>query len=129
MRLKASVPYLVLTIILIMVTMIIQAKSPGKITGTITDAESGDPIVGASVLLIGTSHGALTDMDGKFVITNVTQGTYTIKVTHLEFGTVEMTGVLVTADTTTTADFQMTRKVFDKDVGIVVKDEGDVLNI
>jgi len=129
MRLKTSVPYLVLTIILIMVTMIIQAKSPGKITGTITDAESGDPIVGASVLLIGTSHGALTDMDGKFVITNVTPRTYTIKVTHLEFGTVEMTGLLVTADTTTTADFQMKRKTGDSDLEIVVKDERDVLNI
>lgn len=36
-----------------------------KVTGTVTD-EKGEPIIGASVILKGTSSGAATDMDGRF---------------------------------------------------------------
>lgn len=46
-----------------------QAKS---ITGTVTDAK-GEPIIGASVLVKGTSNGTITNLDGKFTL-NVTQG-------------------------------------------------------
>ena len=38
------------------------------ITGTVTDGETGDPLIGASVLVIGTSTGAVTDFDGKYSI-------------------------------------------------------------
>ena len=36
------------------------------VNGTITDAENGDPLIGASVLVTGTSTGTVTDFDGKF---------------------------------------------------------------
>ena len=35
-------------------------------SGTVTDQSSGDPIIGASVAIKGTSTGTLTDVDGKF---------------------------------------------------------------
>ena len=37
-----------------------------KITGTITDASNGEAIVGATVLIEGTTQGTITDLDGKF---------------------------------------------------------------
>lgn len=36
------------------------------VTGTLTDADSGDPLIGASVLLKGTSSGTVTDLDGNY---------------------------------------------------------------
>ncbi len=36
------------------------------ITGTITDGDSNDPLVGASVVVTGTTNGTLTDLDGKY---------------------------------------------------------------
>ena len=42
-------------------------------TGTVKDA-SGEPIIGASVLVKGTPRGVITDMDGKFVLAGVAQG-------------------------------------------------------
>jgi TonB-dependent SusC/RagA subfamily outer membrane receptor len=36
------------------------------VTGTITDAENGDPLIGASILVAGTSTGTVTDFDGNF---------------------------------------------------------------
>lgn len=37
-----------------------------KITGKVTDAESGDPLVGANILVKGTSNGAAADLDGNY---------------------------------------------------------------
>ena len=41
-----------------------------KITGTVVDAQ-GEPVIGASVMVKGTSNGTITDFDGKFTINNV----------------------------------------------------------
>lgn len=38
------------------------------VTGLVTDAENGDPIIGASILLIGQKEGVITDLDGNFSI-------------------------------------------------------------
>lgn len=36
------------------------------ITGTVTDAESGEPLIGANILVVGTATGTVTDFDGTF---------------------------------------------------------------
>ena len=36
-----------------------------KVTGTVTDS-SGEPIVGASVVVVGAKGGTVTDLDGKY---------------------------------------------------------------
>lgn len=41
------------------------------VTGVVTSAEDGAPIIGASVLVKGTSMGTVTDLDGQFTINNV----------------------------------------------------------
>ena len=46
------------------------AMAQKKVTGTIVDA-AGEPIIGASVMVKGTSNGAVTDLDGNFTINNV----------------------------------------------------------
>ena len=50
-------------------TSVQQAK---KITGTVVDSK-GEPIIGASVLVKGTSNGTITDVDGNFSL-NASQG-------------------------------------------------------
>ena len=39
-----------------------------KVTGLVTSEEDGLPVVGASVVVKGTSTGTITDMDGKFTL-------------------------------------------------------------
>ena len=39
-----------------------------KVTGTVTSVENGEPIIGATVLVEGTTTGSITDVDGKFAI-------------------------------------------------------------
>ena len=39
--------------------------------GVVTDARTGEAIIGASVAIVGTTTGVITDIDGKFTINNV----------------------------------------------------------
>lgn len=55
-------------IFLMPLTMISQQSSSQVITGTVTD-ELGMPLIGATVLEMGTSNGTTTDFDGEFSIT------------------------------------------------------------
>ncbi len=47
-----------------------QAQQPRTITGTVTD-QNGDPVIGASVVVKGTTLGTITDVQGNFSLANV----------------------------------------------------------
>src|SRR5690606_41496819 len=49
----------------------------GKIAGTITDAESGETLLGVNVLSEGTTQASVTDVEGYYVILTVSPGTHT----------------------------------------------------
>lgn len=42
-----------------------------KMSGIVLSKDDGLPVVGASVLIQGTTHGTITDVDGKFVLDNI----------------------------------------------------------
>ncbi len=44
------------------------AMAQQQVTGTVTDAESGDPLIGASILVKGTTTGTITDVDGTYTL-------------------------------------------------------------
>lgn len=68
--------------------MIVQQKETMTVTGTVKDA-TGEPIIGVSVLIKGTSTGGITDLDGNFSI--VTPKKRTILVfTYLGYKTQEI---------------------------------------
>src|SRR4051794_34122682 len=50
------------------------AQAAGRIVGRVTNAEGGAPIVGATVTVVGTTRGALTDSAGRFTLADVPAG-------------------------------------------------------
>ena len=61
-----------LNIGLIGFAMVFTTVLSAQINGTITDAESGDPLIGASVLIQGTGSGTVSDIDGNYsLVANV----------------------------------------------------------
>ena len=54
-----------------------------KVTGTVISEEDGLPVVGASVLVKGTTVGTVTDMDGKFTLSNVPSSAKTLVVSFI----------------------------------------------
>ncbi len=54
--------------LLVFLLMAQAALAQRTITGTVTDAGNGEPLIGANVLVAGTSSGAVTDFDGKYSV-------------------------------------------------------------
>ena len=82
----------------------------GNITGQITNSETGEPLVGANVVIQGTALGAATGMNGFYEIRNVPVGTYTLKVSFIGYDEA-ITDVQVTSGATATADFQLDEQI------------------
>jgi Ca-activated chloride channel homolog len=59
---------LFLSVLFILVCAIHLSAQTMKVTGKVTDASNGDPLPGVSVIVQGTAQGAITDVDGKYII-------------------------------------------------------------
>lgn len=78
----------------------------GKLRGKVTDRESGEALIGANVVIEGTSLGAATDVNGEYVILSVPTGVYSVKVTYIGYSPVTISNIRVSSNITTTQDFQ-----------------------
>ncbi len=56
-----------------------------SIKGVIKDAETKSPLIGANIVLLGTSMGSTTDEDGFFMIQDVPEGSYKLEVSYLGY--------------------------------------------
>ena len=61
-----------------------------KVTGNVISSEDGLPIVGASVLVKGTTVGTVTDIDGNFTITNLPASAKLLQVSFIGMQTQEL---------------------------------------
>lgn len=104
-RLRCRRVLLLLLAAVILFALPVFAGVTGKISGVVTDAESEEPIVGATVRVLGTDLVATTDEEGEYFIINVPSGKYNISVTHVGFELVTKKEVRVLLDLTTPVDF------------------------
>lgn len=79
----------------------------GKIKGKVTDLTTGEPLVGANVLVVGTSLGAATDVNGDYTISNLSAGVYEVKASFIGYQAITQTNVRVSAELTTELKFQL----------------------
>lgn len=95
-----------LVLTLIAIALSIQAQT-GTIKGVITDANTNEPLIGASVLVEGTTNGAAADLDGNYIIYNVAAGTYNLIVSYVAYNQINYSGVIVEANSETILNFEM----------------------
>jgi TonB-dependent receptor len=57
----------------------------GIVEGTITDAKTKETLVGASILVQGTSTGTITDLDGKYSLQGLTSGNYNLIISYISY--------------------------------------------
>lgn len=79
----------------------------GTIKGTIIDASTKEPLIGATVLLVGTSIGAATDLDGNYTINNVNTGNHSLSVSYIAFKSITKSDVIINASKETVVNFEM----------------------
>src|SRR5690554_4443313 len=61
----------------------------GTITGIVSDAANGEPLIGTNVILVELNRGDATDFDGRYEISGVPAGSYTLRVNFVGFKTYE----------------------------------------
>jgi outer membrane receptor protein involved in Fe transport len=90
---------------------ILSAQNSGKISGLIKDAETGEPLIGVNVVVLGTSLGNPTDVDGNYFILNVPVGKYEVQASMVGYARTTKTDVIVNLDKTTMLNFSISPSV------------------
>ena len=83
------------------------AQTTGKISGRVTDAGTGEPLIGANVIVQGTSMGSVTDASGDFYIISVPPGFYPIEARMMGYKSIQMEMVRVSVNRTVYLAFKM----------------------
>ena len=99
----------------------------GKITGTLLDAETNEPLIGATVGIQGTTKGAITDIDGNYLMLNVAPGTYVLEARYIGYAKVVVQDVIVRTDLTTTQNFKLSLESFEGEEVVVVAERQAVI--
>jgi outer membrane receptor protein involved in Fe transport len=107
-------------VILFVCSQAVWAGSTGKIAGNIKDSQSGEALVGASVLIQGTTMGSATNLDGYYVILNIPPGKYTLVVSAVGYHKKTIADVSVSIDLTTSIDVPLASTVLEVGEEVVV---------
>ena len=82
------------------------AAESGTVQGYVRDVQTHEPLPGANVLILGTTMGASTGLNGNFVIPTVPSGSYMIRATYVGYETKEMS-LNVKSNATVTINFYL----------------------
>lgn len=78
-----------------------------SLTGIVRDKSTNETLIGAAVLVKGTTNGSSTDLDGKYLISGVNPGKVTLVVQYLGYNPLEVTGVTAVAGKTERMDLYL----------------------
>ncbi len=102
MKIRYTLQKLIIAALLLVSTTMSYAQM-GAIAGKVVDKASGEELIGASLLLEGTSHGTTTDMEGRYSI-KLAPGTYNLICTYVSYQKQTITGIVVKENATTQLD-------------------------
>lgn len=103
-----------------LLSSILASAQKGIIRGKITDAETGESLIGATVVIEGTTKGASADLDGNYSIENLDPGTYTIVCQFISYEAKKLPGVAVAAGEVTIQNIAMGSSAIDLGLDIEI---------
>ncbi|NQV51370.1 MAG: TonB-dependent receptor [Candidatus Marinimicrobia bacterium] len=106
-------------LLLIGLPVILLSGVTGKLSGTITDADDQTPIIGATIQLVGTNYGRISDASGHFIILNITPGNYDVKISFIGYETVIIESLDIRVDLTSTIEVNMRPAVLEGEAVVV----------
>jgi len=63
----------------------LSGQNTGSVTGSVTDYKTGAGLPGVNVSLVGTTRGAVTDLQGSFSVSELPPGTYRLRITMMGY--------------------------------------------
>ncbi len=103
-----------LSFVVLLLTSVALGGTTGKVSGTIKDSQTGEALIGASVVIEGTSIGAAADLNGFYVLLNVSPGKYTLAASAVGYHRMEISNISVSIDLTTSIDFPLVSSVVEE---------------
>jgi outer membrane receptor for ferrienterochelin and colicin len=79
----------------------------GKVTGVVTDAQTGEPLAGVQIYVEELQRGVLTQENGRFFLINLPVGSYTVVAEIIGYATVRRENVVINVDVTRQINFQL----------------------
>lgn len=79
----------------------------GSIAGKVLDSETGETLIGANILIRGTTIGTTTDLDGSYTIRNVEPDSYDLVFSYIGYTSKTVTGIEFKAGDTATVDLTL----------------------
>ncbi|MFP4547218.1 MAG: TonB-dependent receptor [Fidelibacterota bacterium] len=98
---------LIVIVTILIFSNFLLAGTTGKLTGLVTDENTGEPLVGCNILVEDTYLGAATDQNGRYIILNVPPGTHTVVAQMIGYQKKRVEQVSVNVDRTTTINFEL----------------------
>lgn len=104
---KQSIIVVQLIGILLLGCFNVQAQNnTGKVSGKLTDKKTGELLIGVTVLVQNTSKGAVTDVEGRYIL-QLEPGTYTLDFKYMGYQTKSISEVVVKNGQVTTLDIAL----------------------
>lgn len=73
----------------------------GNLAGKVTDVTTGEAIIGANVLIVGSGRGGATNIKGEYLVPGIAPGRYALRISAVGYKSVEAQNVKVDVDETT----------------------------
>ena len=83
----------------------------GQIAGTVTDAKSEEALIGVTILIEGTTNGATTDLNGKYLIKDLNPGSYNLTASYVGYESKTAYNVVVKTGGNPDVNFQLSEAV------------------
>ncbi|MBN2636174.1 MAG: carboxypeptidase-like regulatory domain-containing protein, partial [Prolixibacteraceae bacterium] len=80
---------LVISILLLIQATLVSAQT-GTIKGIVTDAQTKESLIGATIVIKGTTRGSTTNFDGNYIITDLDAGIDTLVVSFISYDAQEI---------------------------------------
>lgn len=96
------------------------AAGQGAMSGTIKDETSGEPLIGANIVIEGTGIGSASDFDGNYQF-KAEPGVYTMLVSYLGYNDKKIEGVEIKSGETTYLDILLSDQSVELDLEVVVQ--------
>lgn len=107
----------------------VPAHAQGRIAGTVTDAETGETLIGVNVIIVGTTLGAATDFDGNYAIEDIRPGQYNVRASYLGYETTLFTGIRVQDGETTVLNIELSQAVLSTEDEVVVIGDRPLIDV
>ncbi len=114
--------YLKVLICLLIIPLAIFAGTKGKVSGTIVDQKTGEPLPGANVIIESIQFGSMSNEAGQYYILNIPPGLYSITCNYMGYRKTTKINVKVSVDQTTPVHFELSSEAIEMNAVVVNAD-------